>query len=169
MGAVRQRQIAQYADENKTIGNMVFALEKRWVDMDTENALPYSQINAEVLDSTTSTINSLSVLLEKSRAETCNMAQNNHPQRYQRKQSVDEISMIEDVLRLYNTVAEPFMDVKNALTQQTKSEMLQRIRKIQPSISYIVNGLARILGNYYRDRNLPARRDGIRGSYVKQN
>jgi hypothetical protein len=33
------------------------------------------------------------------------MAQKNHPQRYQRKQSVDEISMIEDVLRLYNTVA----------------------------------------------------------------
>ena len=95
------------------------------------------------------------------------MAQNNHPQRYQRKQSVDEISMIEDVLRLYNTVAEPFMDVKNALTQQTKSEMLQRIRKIQPSISYIVNGLARILGNYYRDRNTPARRDEIRGFYVK--
>ena len=27
------------------------------------------------------------------------MAQNNHPQRYQRKQSADEISMIEDVLR----------------------------------------------------------------------
>ena len=72
------------------------------------------------------------------------MAQNNHPQRYQRKQSADEIGMIEDVLRLYNTVAEPFMDAKNALTQQTKYEMLQRIRKIQPSISSIVNGLARI-------------------------
>ena len=72
------------------------------------------------------------------------MAQNNHPQRYQRKQSVDEIGMIEDVLRLYNTVAEPFMDAKNALSQQTKSEMLQRIRKIRPSTSYIVNGLARI-------------------------
>ena len=52
--------------------------------------------------------------------------------------------MIEDALRLYNAVAEPFMDVKSALTQQTKSEMLQRIRKIQPSISYIDNGLARI-------------------------
>ena len=95
------------------------------------------------------------------------MAQNNHPQRYQRKQSADEIGMIEDVLRLYNTVAEPFMDAKNALTQQTKSEMLQRIRKIQPSVSYIVNGLTRILGNYYNDRNLPARRDEIRGFYVK--
>ena len=49
--------------------------------------------------------------------------------------------MVEDVLRLYNTVAEPFMDAKNALTQQTKSEMLLRIRKIQPSVSHIVNGL----------------------------
>ena len=47
------------------------------------------------------------------------MAQNNHPHRYQRKQSADEIGMIEDVLRLYNIVAEPFMDAKNALTQQT--------------------------------------------------
>jgi hypothetical protein len=53
MDAIRQRQIAEVLDENKTIGNMVFALEKRWVDMDTENPLPYSQLNAEVLDSTT--------------------------------------------------------------------------------------------------------------------
>ena len=76
--------------------------------------------------------------------------------------------MIEDVLRLYNTVAEPFMDAKHALTQQTKSEMLQRISKIQPSASYIVKGLARNLGNsFYNDRNLPARRDEIRGFYVK--
>ena len=146
MDAIRQRQIAEVLDENKTIGNIVFALEKRWIDMDTENPLPYSQLNAEVLDSTTNTINSFFVLLEKKRAETFNMAQNSHPQRYQRKQSADEIGMIEDVLRLYNTVAEPFMDAKNALTQQTKSEMLQRIRKIQPSVSYIVNVLSRILG-----------------------
>ena len=105
MDAIRQRQIAEVLDENKTIGNMVFALEKRWVDMDTENPLPDSQLNAEVLDSTTSTINSLFVLLEKKRAETFNMAQNNHPQRYQRKQSANEIGMVEDVLRLYNAVA----------------------------------------------------------------
>ena len=114
MDAIRQRQIAEVLDENKTIGNMVFALEKRWVQSETDNVLPYSQINAEVLDSTTSTINSLFVLLEKKRADTFNMAQNNHPQRYQRKQSVDEISMIEDVLRLYNTIAERFMDVASS-------------------------------------------------------
>ena len=28
MDAIRQRQIAEVLDENKTIGNMVFALEK---------------------------------------------------------------------------------------------------------------------------------------------
>ena len=88
--------------------------------MDTENPLPYSQLNAEVLDSATSTINSLFVLLEKKRAENFNMAQNNHPQRYQRKQSVDEIGMIEDVLRLYNTVAEPFMDAKKCINATNK-------------------------------------------------
>ena len=68
---------------------------------------------------------------------------------------------------MYSTVAEPFMDAKNALTQQTKSEMLQRIRQIQPSVSYIVNGLARIWGNYHNDTSLPARRDESRGFYVK--
>ena len=56
---------------------------------------------------------------------------------------------------------------KKALTQQTQSEMLQRIRKIQPSASYIVNGLARILCNYQNDRNLPTRRDENKGFYVK--
>ena len=41
------------------------------------------------------------------------MAQNDHPHRYQGKQAADEIGMIEDVLRLYNTVAEPSLDAKN--------------------------------------------------------
>ena len=36
MDAIRQRQIAEILDENKTIGNMVFALEKRWVQSETD-------------------------------------------------------------------------------------------------------------------------------------
>jgi hypothetical protein len=70
MDAIRKRQIAEILDENKTSGNMVFALEKRWIQSETDNVLPYSQLNAEVLDSTTNTINSLFVLLEKKSAET---------------------------------------------------------------------------------------------------
>ena len=42
MDAIRQRQLAAVLDENKTIGNMAFALEKRWVDMDTENPTIFS-------------------------------------------------------------------------------------------------------------------------------
>ena len=49
------------------------------------------------------------------------MAQNNHPLRDQRKQSADEIGTIEDVLRLYNTVAEPFMDAKNGINTTNKN------------------------------------------------
>ena len=68
MDAIRKRQIAEVLDENKTIGNMVFALEKRWVQSETDKGLPDSQINADVLNSATSTINLSFVLLEKKRA-----------------------------------------------------------------------------------------------------
>jgi Na+/alanine symporter len=68
-----------------------------------------------------------------------------------KKESADEIGRIEEVLRLYNTVVDPYN--KTGITQQTKSEILSTVRKIQPSVTYIVNGLTTILGNYYRDRN----------------
>ena len=93
--------------------------------------------------------------------------QNYHPQRYLKKESADEIGRIEEVLRLYNTIVDPYK--KPAFTQQTKSEILSKVRKIQPSVTYIVNGLTTILGNYYRDRNVQAqaKRAEIRGLFVK--
>jgi hypothetical protein len=85
MDAIRKRQIAEVLDENKAIGSMVLALERKYVDLDTENPLPYSQLNTEILEATTNGVNSLLVLLERKRAETHNCLQNYHPQRYLKK------------------------------------------------------------------------------------
>ena len=106
---------------------MVVALERKYVDLDTENPLPYSQLNTEILEATTNGVNSLLVLLERKRAETHNCLQNYHPQRYLKKESADEIGRIEEVLRLYNTVVDPYN--KTGITQQTKSEILSTVRK----------------------------------------
>ena len=59
---------------------MVFALEQRWVDTDTENPPPYSQMNAEVLIQQEAQSIHYLFYSRKQRAETFNMAQNNHPQ-----------------------------------------------------------------------------------------
>jgi hypothetical protein len=40
MDQIRKRQIAEVLDENKMIGSMVFALEKKYVNLETENPLP---------------------------------------------------------------------------------------------------------------------------------
>ena len=72
MDQIRKKQIAEVSGENKIIGNMMFALEKRWFETETDNVLPYPQLDAEVLDVTTSTANTLLVLLDKKRVETHN-------------------------------------------------------------------------------------------------
>ena len=53
MDAIRKRQIAEVLDENKIIGSIVFALERKYVNLETENPLPYSQLNTEILEATT--------------------------------------------------------------------------------------------------------------------
>jgi hypothetical protein len=37
MDQIRKRQIAEVLDEGKAIGSMVLALERKYVNMDTEN------------------------------------------------------------------------------------------------------------------------------------
>ena len=85
MDQIRKRRIAEILDENKAIGSMVLALERKYVDLDTENPLPYTQLDTELLDSTANNVNALLVLLERKKAETHNCIQNYHPQRYLKK------------------------------------------------------------------------------------
>ena len=63
MDAIRKRQIAEVLDEDKILGAMVIDLERRWISTLDENPLPYTQLNEEVLDATTSNVSSLLVLL----------------------------------------------------------------------------------------------------------
>ena len=85
MDQIRKRQIAEVLDENKAIGSMVLALERKYVDLDTENPLPYSQLNTEILEATTNGVHSLLVSLKRKGAETQTCLQNYHPQRYLEK------------------------------------------------------------------------------------
>ena len=45
MVAIRKREIAEAFAGNKAVGSMALALERKYVDLDTENPLPYSQLN----------------------------------------------------------------------------------------------------------------------------
>ena len=105
-----------------------------------------------------SNVSALLVLLEKKRAEVVNCSQQAHPQQYLRKESLDEIRRIEDVLRVYKVLVEPFTGVKTQITQQTKSDILQKVRKIQPNVAFIANGINRILTDFYNRRNNPSQR-----------
>ena len=154
MDPIRRRQISEVLDENKHINAMVMALERKNVEMNTENLLPYNQLNNELLDATGEGVSALLLLLEKKRAEVVNCSQRAHPQQYLRKDSLDEIGRIEDVLRQYNSVVEPYEGMKTPNTQQTKSDILQKVRKLQPSVSFIANGINGILTDFYNRRHV---------------
>ena len=154
MDPIRRRQISEVLDENKHINAMVMALERKNVEMNTENLLPYNQLNNELLDATGECVSALLLLLEKKRAEVVNCSQRAHPQQYLRKDSLDEIGRIEDVLRQYNSVVEPYEGMKTPNTQQTKSDILQKVRKLQPSVSFIANGINGILTDFYNRRHV---------------
>jgi hypothetical protein len=65
MDSIRQRQIGEVLNENMEINKLVMQMAKRNANLSSENALPYTQLNMSVIDSTGSLVNQLLVILEK--------------------------------------------------------------------------------------------------------
>ena len=99
---------------------MVFHIQKKNVGLTTESLLPYTQLNAEVNESVSTSINQLFVLLERKKSEAHTYLQHNYSIVGMKKASVQELGNIEEVMRLYNTAVEPYLGMKTSLTQTTK-------------------------------------------------
>ena len=139
MDAIRQRQIQEVLNGDQEINKIVFQIEKQNAGLTTENVLPYTQLNTEVLEGASAIIGQLLVLLEKKRADVQSML--NTPHSAKHDELFHSITSFEEILRLYNTAVEPYNGIKQNLTQQTKSELLNKVRKIISPIAYITNGL----------------------------
>jgi hypothetical protein len=170
MDQIRLNQIREVLDYDKNINAMVFKIEKNNAGLSTENLLPYTQLNAEVTDSVSTTVNQLLVLLEKKKSELHTYKNSNYAVIGMKKASVNELGSIDEVLRLYNTAAEPYLGMKTSLTQATKGQILSTIRKIMPSVTYIVNNLRDVLQNLGdldpNARNTAAGRTGTNADIV---
>ena len=68
MNDLRRRQIEEVLDYDKNINAMVFNIQKKNVGLTTESLLPYTQLNAEVNESVSTSINQLFVLLERKKS-----------------------------------------------------------------------------------------------------
>ena len=141
MNDLRRRQIEEVLDYDKNINTMVMNIERKNVGLTTESLLPYTQLNAEVNESVSTSINQLFVLLERKKSEVHTYLQHNYAIVGMKKASVQELGNIEEVMRLYNTAVEPYLGMKTSLTQTTKNQLLSSIRKIMPQVSYLVNKL----------------------------
>ena len=168
MNDLRRRQIEEVLDYDKNINAMVFNIQKKNVGLTTESLLPYTQLNAEVNESVSTSINQLFVLLERKKSEIHTYLQHNYAIVGMKKASVQELGNIEEVMRLYNTAVEPYLGMKTSLTQTTKNQLLSSIRKIMPQVSYLVN---RLRGALEILRNPPPRErvtaDRINAEYPK--
>ena len=141
MNDLRRRQTEEVLDYDKNINAMVMNIERKNVGLTTESLLPYTQLNAEVNESVSTSINQLFVLLERKKSEIHTYLQHNYAIVGMKKASVQELGNIEEVMRLYNTAVEPYLGMKTSLTQTTKNQLLSSIRKIMPQVSYLVNKL----------------------------
>ena len=57
----------------------------------------------------------------------------------------NDLTAFEEVLRLYNTAVEPYNGIRANLTQQTKGEILNKVRKLLNPVAYITNGIKNII------------------------
>jgi hypothetical protein len=97
--------------------------------------------SVSIADAVNTAINQLFVVLERKKAEMHTYQNHNYTIQGMKKASVNELGNIEEVMRLYNTAVEPYLGMKTSLTQATKNQLLSSIRKIMPTITYLVNRL----------------------------
>lgn len=147
MDSIRKRQIDEVLNNDMEINKIVFQMQKRNVGLTTENVLPYTQMNSEVLDTVGTVVNQLFVILEKKKNDIFNYNNSVYHTNNQAKEVelFNEITSFEEVLRLYNTAVEPYSGVRSSLTQQTKGEILNKTRKLLTPIAYITNGIKLIV------------------------
>ena len=135
---------------------MYFKLKKRNAGLSTENVLPYTQLNSEAINAVSGIVNQLQVLIEKKKSYLQILSSNTGNMTQKAVESIHSISMIEEILQLYNTAVEPYMGLKASLTQQSKGAILTNIRSLMSSIGYLVNGIKTCLNQItgvtrYRD------------------
>ena len=123
MNDLRRRQIEEVLDYDRNINAMVFNIQKKNVGLTTESLLPYTQLNAEVNESVSTSINQLFVLLERKKSEIHTYLQHNYAIVGMKKASVQELGNIEEVMRLYNTAVEPYLGMETSLTQTIKNQL----------------------------------------------
>jgi hypothetical protein len=145
----------------------VFKIEKKMQVCTTDNLLPYTQLNAEVSDAVNTAINQLFVVLERKKAEMHTYQNHNYTIQGMKKASVNELGNIEEVMRLYNTAVEPYLGMKTSLTQATKNQLLSSIRKIMPTITYLVNRLRAALDELNNLPNNARNRSIVDAEYPK--
>jgi hypothetical protein len=96
-------------------------------------------VQLRIADAVNTAINQLFVVLERKKAEMHTYQNHNYTIQGMKKASVNELGNIEEVMRLYNTAVEPYLGMKTSLTQATKNQLLSSIRKIMPTITYLIN------------------------------
>ena len=129
MDLIRKQQINEVLESEININKVVFNMEKRNVALSTDNVLPYSQLNYEAIDTVSSIVNALMSILEKKKSDIHNLETNTyHNASAHRIEMINDLSRVEDVLKLYNSAVEPYLGLKSSLTQQTKGAMWNRVR-----------------------------------------
>ena len=120
MDAIRRQQIDEVLNNERDVNKIVFSIEKRNVELSTDNVLPYTQLNSEAINAVGSVVNQLLILLEKKKSDIMIVAtdrQQNGRYTMKANDTVHTVVLFEDVLQLYNTAVEPYMGLKSSLTQ----------------------------------------------------
>jgi hypothetical protein len=171
MDSIRRNQINEVLDYDRNMNAMVFAIEKKNVGMATENIMPYNQITTEVFDIVKSNINQLIVVLEKKKSDIHTYTHTNYADDQQpggtgsKRLLAESAGLIEEVMKLYNTAVEPYISMK--ITQTTKSQILQEVRRIMPLITFLVNEYRKNLHTLQRVSSQVNKVERVRREYPK--
>ena len=156
MDTIRRRQIEEVLNSDMEINKFVFQIQKRNAGLMTENLLPYTQMNSEVLETVSAVVNQLFIILEEKKSDVQNIVNqvyndpNNRVNAPKDADLFNDLTAFEEVLRLYNTAVEPYNGIRANLTQQTKGEILNKVRQLLNPVAYITNGIKNIIEKQIR-------------------
>ena len=155
--AIRRRQIDESLNDIKNFNSMVFNLERKNVELQPENVLPYTQINPEAIAATKTSVQELYLLIEKKRAAITN-AGHTIVGRPTDASDTAEAGTFEDVRQRYNGIVQQILADINVQPAQTSQQRIESLKSILPIVSQLPNKYMLAVNNMVRtaDRNVIA-------------
>ena len=149
MDSLRKSQIDEYMNEHDHFNRMVMKLDRQNAQNFNENLLPSQTLDTETIDGVGSAVGNLLMLLDRKQAMIHNLTSNifnlNANGRNKYIEIFNDVTQLEEVVRLYKQAVKPYFEISNSTAQYTKSELSTTLRKLATPLNQITSSIETLM------------------------